>query len=189
MIISSVAKLVFCGAMLFALIQCGEGKSAQNGSTRADRRVGALLQRIAYVSDRNGNAVLFDVEAGKVTVQSKKAVLAGRPDLATDLGASLTNCDTESLYCFNSGLVIAVPKSNPFPPEWQVSGISCRTLPRARNSPPEVTSAECRFGSNRATLFDFSSKRGVIRYMNECPGCRVEVLELVGDIGLFARPE
>ena len=193
---SNLARLTFCGAMFFALVQCVDGKPVDSGSARVDHWAKTRPQGVGYLRVGTQMGAWFDLEYGNLTVQTNDAILAGKPDPSADLGAPLTNCDTDSLYCFSSGFRIVVPKTDPFPPEWQAfppdwkgAAITCRTLPRAQDLPPDATSAVCRFGKDRATFFDFTPRRGVMRYRSECPGCGGEMLELVGAVGLFARGE
>jgi hypothetical protein len=174
----------FAVAVLISLcLACGNaaGPKQQIPDSRSDVAAppARTATRIVYAHERHNLLDVYDLVENTGEVRSKT-----EPDAPREFGGSLFFCHTQSLYCMNSPLEIAVPRTFPFPPTWGTGDYRCRLLPSAGSS-PGVVSAECRFRGDSATLFEYSRARGVLRYRRVCPDCDDGYYQLSSERGLF----
>ena len=139
---------------------------------------------IIYEGIGTGMLELFDPDADSHVVAGRQ-YLQSRAG-TTDIGGPIGFCSNRSFHCADSALAIVVPKYA-IRESWSHAGMACRLARRRTIDGESAHFIQCS-ARHGGTNFWYSRQRGVISYVNKCPGCDDIRFRLVSPKGLFALP-
>lgn len=100
----------------------------------------------------------------------------------TEFSGPLDSCDTSAVFCIGTGLILAIPRDQKKLPRWEANKITCVMLKETASG----YAAECRYGVNSITRFQYSLVDGVTSYTSICSACAGKEFRLRGNKGLFS---
>jgi len=176
-------------ALMPLCLSCGDSTQPKHGASPAETAPPPLREKMAQPAIKaadmivvyawNNVADVYDLGRKWAEVRSRNHL--NRP---TEFGGSLVSCSDERMHCLMSHLEIVVPRHFPFPSTWSAAGYQCRQL-QIPVDDADIVKAECRIRADQATTFEYSPKRGILRYRRMCPKCRSGAYELLSERGLF----